>query len=26
VAPDRDASQALVCDYLALWMERKARG
>ncbi|OWU85023.1 BetI family transcriptional regulator [Oceanicola sp. 22II-s10i] len=26
VAPDRDATQALVCDYLTLWLERKARG
>ncbi|MWB79278.1 transcriptional regulator BetI [Pseudooceanicola sp. 216_PA32_1] len=23
VAPDRDATQALVCDYLDLWLERK---
>ena len=26
VAPDRDATQRLVCDYLALWLERKSRG
>jgi len=26
VAPDRDATQALVTDYLALWLERRNRG
>ncbi|MGR3322351.1 MAG: transcriptional regulator BetI [Pseudooceanicola sp.] len=26
VAPDRDATQALVCDYLTLWLERNDRG
>ncbi len=26
VAPDRDETQALVADYLTLWLERKARG